>query len=61
MICDGQVDCSNLSRLPMFYRVNYKAIFSKKIFLTITITNSLFRHMKIITVFLLYNLAIIRS
>ena len=29
--------------------------------ITITITNSLFRHMKFTTVFLLYNLAIIRS
>ena len=29
MICDRQVDCCNLSPIPMFYSVNWIAIFSK--------------------------------
>ena len=33
MICDRQVDCCNLSLIPMFYSVNWIAIFSKIILL----------------------------
>ena len=29
MICDRQVDCCNLSPIPMFYSVNWIAIFFK--------------------------------
>ena len=29
MMCDGKVDCCNLSPIPMFYSVNWIAIFSK--------------------------------
>ena len=29
MMCDRQVDCCNLSPIPMFYRINWIAIFSK--------------------------------
>ena len=29
MVCDRKVDCCNLSPIPMFYSVNWIAIFSK--------------------------------
>ena len=29
MMCDRQVNCCNLSPIPMFYRINWIAIFSK--------------------------------